>query len=182
MEFIIIGVFVLVFAYIGILYLINSRKQKNKSTKVEKPEVKEDVAKKIELKSEIIKEKPVETALSEATIEYEINEAIQKTSEQTDIFEETNKKPGRVGRLQVDRSDFVSTRRSRQSSNSTLSNKTLKSETAVIGVEGPSKETQEPVKRDVEDTTSQKTIADEINNMSPEVKAILINDILNKKY
>ena len=92
LEFIIIAIFAVSFSFILFLYVINSTKMKKKSgqkeeksqksvetTKVKKVEVKpKDDGGKVEVESEILTEKPVEKAMKEANIEFQINEAFEK--------------------------------------------------------------------------------------------------------
>ena len=198
LEYILIAAFALVFSFIFLVYYINTLKMKKKSQpKAEKSKKPEEAAKpkkeaeqpkkddggKVEVQSEVLTEKPVDTAKKEANIEYEINAAFEKINDEKEEYERINQKVGRVGRLQVDRSDF---NREIKSTRVKSNRNVLKSETAEIGHEGPTKRSypSRDDKKDLNEATDPtvQTIADEINNMSPEAKAILINDILNNKY
>ena len=195
-EYFIIGFFAVAIAYVALVYVLNMVKQKRKNKPKEDGKPKSDSSKttkpeksnktdggKVELEHEVLTEKPIDLAVKEANIEYQINEAFEKINAEKDEFEKSSQKPARTGRLQVDREGFEAELRA--SRGSRLRRKTLKSETAEIGHEGPSQRADSSVENAEEHAQtdeSLQTIADEINNMSDEAKVILINDILNKKY
>ena len=196
LEYIIIAIFAVLILYVGLVYVINSIKMKRKAKPKteEKPKTTSVVTQtkpttkpsgeigKVEVKSEILTEKPVEKAIKETNLDYQINEAFEKINAERDEYLRHTQKVGRIGRLKVDRSEFNPELKATKY----IKRNVLKSETAEIGHEGPSKRAypSRDEKKDLNEQTdaTAKTIADEINNMSPEAKAILINDILNKKY
>ena len=194
LEYIILGVFGIAILYVVVVYIFNSIKMKNKNKpkNEEKPKTTSVVTQtkpttkpsgengKVEVKSEILTEKPVEKAIKETNLDYQINEAFEKINAEREEYLRHTQKVGRIGRLKVDRSEFNPELKATKY----MKRNVLKSETAEIGHEGPSKKASTEDKKDLNvqtDATAQ-TIADEINNMSPAAKAILINDILNKKY
>ena len=197
-EYLIIGFFAIAILYVLLVYIFGIIKQKiknkqitnEKSKPAEKPAQKptqkpsKSDEGKIEVEHEVLTEKPIDNAIKDANIQYQINEAFEKINAEKDEYERSNQKTTRTGRLQVDRSDFNSELRSTRNAKSKRN--MLKSEYVEIGHEGPTKRAypSKDEKKDLNEATdpTAQTIADEINNMSPEAKAILINDILNKKY
>lgn len=191
--YIIIGVFAVIFLYIMALYFINSRKIKNKNVqKAEKAEKTEkDKNEKVEVQSEISSGNPLEKAIKE-TNDYsnntEIEQAYKQIDAQREAFEKTNSKTFRYRGLRKDRDNFKTELQMAMETNQmAMEHNRISSETNVIGKEGPSKAQIDRTNLEIELENQKKvsketTIAQEINKMSPEAKAVLINDILGKKY
>ena len=190
--YIIIGVFAVIVLYIVALYFVNSRKIKKKNAqkteKVEKEKEKPvDKNEKVEVQSEITTGSPLEKAINEAnnySNKTEIEIAFQKMEEQRQAYEKSNVKSITSRGLKKDRSNFKTELQIAIENN----NVAISSDTNIIGKEGPSQEqidrTNQAIAKEHESEKpmSHEKIASEISKMSPEAKAILINDILGKKY
>ena len=176
--YIIIGITILVLLYIAILYFVNSKKIKqNQSKKKEETQKKaEDVKEKpaptkpavVEVKSQVIKGTMFEEAVKEAEkqgYKYEDSSADQSYE----------KVYGRVdnSRLKLERDEFIP--EIKRAEYNRLKPEKLVSERQ----EGPDimdKSTQKISKEKL------KSLGVEINDLSPELKALLVNDVLNRKY
>ena len=181
-EFIIIGVFVLIFVFLAVLYYVNGKKIKGKQTKKEEQK-KEKSEKKIEVKAEMLKETPIETAIKEANIESHMEEAFKKIEDERKMFEEKNEGLNRrKSRLTVERDDFkTELQKSLEIAKISSETNVLKSQTAKMDYETEAnKNTEAEVTKDEIDKS--KSLAEEIEKLSPEMKAILIDNLLNKKY
>ncbi|MGN1212649.1 MAG: hypothetical protein ACI4TZ_01285 [Christensenellales bacterium] len=175
--YIIIGITILVLLYIAILYFVNSKKIKqNQSKKKEETTKKEEVKEKpastkpavVEVKSQVIKGTMFEEAVKEAEkqgYKYEDSYADQSYE----------KVYGRVdnSRLKLEREEFIP--EIKRAEYNRLKPERLVSERQ----EGP----------DIMDKSTQKisqeklkSLGVEINDLSPELKALLVNDVLNRKY
>lgn len=201
MEWIIIGAIVFVALCIAIMYFINSKKiNKGSDKSKEKLDKKEEKAKteapkskdeKVEVESKITAESPIETAMKEANKssaarDADMLQAFEVINNQAEQYEHTQRL--QKGKLKFQREKFVSQiQQSIQENNYDSVRNHLKSETATIGHEGPTVKQldSQNVKSEDEqnkEIAKEKTLADEISNLSPEMRAILINDILNNKY
>ena len=190
--YVFIGIFAVIFIYIMTLYYINSKKIKNKNAqKAENVKKEEKKTEKVEVKSEITSGSPLEKAISEAN-DYsknsEIEEAYRQMDAQREAFEHTNRKMYREKGLRKDRENFKTELQMAMETNQmAMENNRISSETNVIGKEGPSPEQIARTNLEIElenqnKETKRNSISNEINNMSPEAKALLLNDILDKKY
>ena len=190
--YVFIGIFAVVFIYIMALYFINSKKIKNKNAqKAEKVEKEKEKTEKVEVQSEVTSGSPLEKAINEAN-DYskntEIEEAYKQMDAQREAFEHTSRKMYRDRGLRKDRENFKTELQMAMETNQmAMESNRISSETNVIGKEGPSQEQINRTNLEIEPEnknkeTKQKTISSEINNMSPEAKALLLNDILDKKY
>lgn len=201
MEWIIIGALAFVVVCIAIMYFINSKKikknsgkvedkkgKKSKNTKGDEPKSKDG---KIEVESKITAESPLETAIKEenkssAVRDADMVQAFEMINKQAEQYETTQKL--QKGKLKFQREKFVSQIQQSIEENGYDSVRNhVKSETATIGKEGPTIKQLDPenIKKDnlsKDELSKEKTIADQISNLSPEMRAILINDILNNKY
>ena len=176
-AYILIGIVLLCFIYIIVLYFVNSKKiakaQKNKQDKTEKKDDKNQskVDKKpavVEVKSQVIKGTMFEEAVKEAE-----KSGFKYTNDpKADTMIKDN------CRLQLDREEFVGEIK-KSLETSEIKQQKLSSETNKIGIEGPTLNTNKQIEKKVEDKN---TIADDINNLSPQLKALLVNDVLNRKY
>lgn len=194
LGYIIIGVFVLIFASLAVLYFINSKKikkaSKAKAKKDDASKKPDEKAEKVEVKSEVIKGNPVENAIKSANAEQEMEEAFRRIDEQKKLYdlEVSLKASQKTGRLQVDRGDFKTDLQKTLEQN-TISSQTnkLESETRQMGHEGPDAiASQDQISSNDKQQTLQQdkivSISQEIENLSPELKAILIDNLLDKKY
>lgn len=217
-EYIMIGIFVVVVLSIVILYCINSKKikknreqeekiaqaQKEKEAKakaVKTDETKDNVV----IDSKIIKVTPIVEALDEYEKESDdINIEVASTNDKTKtegvktnlegvksniegIKSYLEREQERQGtRLKLDRSDF---RSELQRNNMTdIQNEMISSQYNEIGKEGPSKsqidETNAEIEKESEtssDDENTSEIAKEFKKLSPRMKAMMIDDIWNKK-
>jgi predicted membrane protein len=177
MEYVIIGIFAVIFIFIFALYFINSKKI-NKAKKAE--EAKKDGGtgedKKVEVKSTVIQGSALENAIAE-------QEDANDTSNNVDATEPAKVEQKRVdnSRLKLDREEFVSEIRKSTDIGETKRVR-LSSETNKIGKEGPDIVITESDEAEKKSENSSKTFADEMKSLSPEMKALLLNDILNRKY
>jgi len=187
--YIIIGIFASIVVYIAILYFVNSKKMKNKAQKsVEKAKqaLRDEPKKDVEVESSMSGKTPIEIAIMEENSKInktEIEQAFLRIEDQRLEYEKyvgnKNKRNGKYlteleQSLENDSTGFYRT-------------KHMSSETAIIGREGPSKESidrvnQEISKENISQDEIDRSLANEINNLSPELKAVLLNDILSKKY
>ena len=181
--YIMIGIFAVVLIYIIALYFKNSKKIKGSGKKpdakaTKSPEKKEE---KVEVESTITKKVPLEQSIIEENsriAKNEIESAFSQIEAQRQAYEDslTSKNSD------TDKS-MTELERSMKNDSSMMKRKHLRSETAKIGVEGPTKQIEDATEAKKENADDlSKSIASEIQNLSPELKAILMNDILNKKY
>lgn len=194
--YIIIGVFAIVILYIAILYFVNSKKIKKAQSKATAKDAKagekkdaskaDGAGKKVEVKSEVVKGSYKDASIEDLNRQSQqaVIEAFKKIDEAEKAFESRKQTKGYNdnGRLKLDRSNFKSELQ-KSLENAKISSETnkMKFETAKMGEEGipqTSNDTQTPAKKQARATT----LGEEINNMSPELKTVLLNDILNKKY
>lgn len=167
--YILLGIFILCILSIAILYFINSKKIKQKeSKKVEANKKLEDKPTqqkpaKVEVKSQVIKGTMFEEAVKEA----------EKSGFNYDsqLKSDTASKPKDKSRLKLEREEFVS--EIKKADNGRLKPQRLEVERQ----EGPTN-----INSDGQKSINKNDIGDEINNLSPELKALLVNDVLNKKY
>lgn len=167
--YILIAIVVVAVLYIVIQYSINTKKinsQKKSEKKSEvKPKNKIDATEqkpaenKVEVKSTIINGTALENAMMEA--EKQTNKTTIETENQTKSM--TKNSRADKSRLKLDREDFVSEIQKQK----ILEKKIVETES------GTSNQNAE---------NDNNSISEELKNLSPELKAILINDILNKKY
>lgn len=171
LGYIFIAIFVIIAIYIIVQYSINAKKIKSKSTKkVEEKPDKKTVSKTtndkkgadVEVKSTII---------SGTAVEQAIQEEEQKNNQKTKT---ENNKQTKIdnSRLKLDREDFVGEIQKMNANK-------ISSEYNKIGVEGPATKS---LKNKQVKKVQQKSVADNIKDLPPEIKALLLNDILNKKY
>ena len=190
--YIILGIFAVILLYIVALYFINSKKIKSKNKdKVEKEKKEDKKSEKVEVTSEISGKTPLEQAVIEAS-QYskntEIEEAYKKMEDQRKVFESHNQKIIRERTFRKDRDHFKTELQMAMETNKmAMENNIISSDTNVIGKEGPSQkqidETNRAIAKEHEQShVTDESIANEIRKMSPEAKAVLINDILGKKY
>lgn len=183
--YVILGILALLLIYIAVRYAISSVKIKNKSKKSkekEKPvesekstkEPKEPKEKKPEEKTVFVDESPKETAMKnsfEASKQKEIDEKILVKPVSKKEFDDKNL-------TELERAMLDSGKKIRRGlEKNVIEEKHLKSETNVIGNEGPVE--QQSVEQD------KKTDQDEgidFSNMTDDMKKILIADIIKKKY
>ena len=182
--YIIIAVVVLVVSYIAIIYFKNSKKiKKSKETSKPKDAKKEE---KVEVESKILNVNPVKAAVLEENskiAKQEIEEAFVRINEQREAYQEQKKEEqaeeGYEYMTELEKSLAL------DYDNPKYKKKHLKSETAKIGEEGPSQENMQKIlSGENNDKTNQNiddSLATEIQNLSPELKAMLLNDILNNK-
>lgn len=209
MGYIVFGIIIAIFIYITALYFINGKKIKAKEAKKLADEKKKDDLlkdvpvkaksietgkQKVELKAEIVKS-PVEDAKKE------IDEREHLKAEFANVQTELSHEKEMQGhRLTIDRSSFkteldgnkTAIEKSRLAKGEVLESdrmesKTISSQTNQIGTEGPNKkqmtELEEALASQKENGTDSNNISSQIENLSPELKAILLStDILNKKY
>lgn len=188
--YIILGILALIFIYITVLYFVNSKKI-NKDQKQKKDSEKKSVViaseskkepeqkNKVEVNSEMLSATPIEQAINEEKDSNKLKSEFQKV--QAEIEKE---RAIQGNRLYRDKDMFKTNLEGKK----TTLEKTISSQTNVIGEEGPSEaqidETDKEIKEEnTKNENNSDSIADEINNISPELKAILMSsDILNKKY
>lgn len=188
--YIILGILALIFIYITVLYFVNSKKI-NKDQKQKKDSEKKSVViaseskkepeqkNKVEVNSEMLSATPIEQAINEEKDSNKLKSEFQKV--QAEIEKE---RAIQGNRLYRDKDMFKTSLEGKK----TTLEKTISSQTNVIGEEGPSEaqidETDKEIKEEnTKNENNSDSIADEINNISPELKAILMSsDILNKKY
>ena len=189
--YIIIGVFGAIFLFILILYMINTKKINKKVQKTkEKEKVEKEKHEKVEVESEITKEKPLDAAIAQANIDYHVKEAFERIEQERIEFEKDSKRGSEGGRLKLDRGDFrTELQKSLETNIISSETNVISSDTAKMDYEISSEKKEEKVDIDKQiaeehenDKDKSKTLLDEINNLSPEAKSILINDILKKKY
>jgi hypothetical protein len=168
--YIIIAVAVLVLLYIVVLYLINNKKIKQKQAKKdEKPKATENKKtpdtkpNMVEVKSQVIKGTMYEEAVKEAE---------RAGFKYTDDLQTDTAKKQDNSRLKLDREEFVP--EIKRTEYNRLKPQKLVSER----LEGPDATSK---KKQIK-TQNTDSVGDQINNLSPELKALLLNDILNKKY
>ena len=183
--YIMIGVFAIVLIYIVALYLKNSKKIKSSLKKPDakansSPEKKDE---KVEVKSTISKKTSLEQSIIEENSRIsknEIESAFSQIEAQKQAYEDSlaNKNSD------SDKSMTELEKSIQRDFNFTMKKKHLRSETAKIGIEGPTKHAEEKQEEKPKEKNEDinKSLANEIQNLSPELKAVLMNDILNKKY
>ena len=202
LEYILIAVLAGIFLLLLLTYFINSKKIQKKAKAKEKSndkpkeksktDEKKDPNEKVEVPSVISSEKPVEKAIKEANAEYHIKEAFE-IIEQERIAYENSSRPSHTssGRLKLDRGEFKSELQKSLEQNVISSDtNVISSATAKMDYEMSSQQVEQNSdveKQIAEDymkshTSKNGSLADEIVNLSPEAKAILLNDVLNKKY
>lgn len=189
--YILIGAFAIVLIYISVLYFINSKKIKKQQGQKTKKEVekadKQDKAKqkaesgakeKVEVKSTVVQGTVADEALKEAEYENNLKEAFEKAEKDVAKQKDTSKLARE--RLSRNKEMFTTELDQRQT--------TISSFTNIIGHEGPDAETIAKINKEIadEDKAEQKpqkpNLKSEVDNLSPEMKALLLNDILNRKY
>lgn len=189
--YILIGAFAIVLIYISVLYFINSKKIKKQQGQKTKKEVekadKQDKAKqkvesgakeKVEVKSTVVQGTVADEALKEAEYENNLKEAFEKAEKDVAKQKDTSKLARE--RLSRNKEMFTTELDQRQT--------TISSFTNTIGHEGPDAETIAKINKEIadEDKAEQKpqkpSLKSEVDNLSPEMKALLLNDILNRKY
>lgn len=188
MEWIIISAFVVVFAILFVWFMLNSTKiNKNDPKKSSTP--KSNPTEKVKVESKITKESPIDIAIKEQNKSLsgaEIQQAFNMIDAERKAYESLQRGKS-TSRLQVDRGDNRSEIEIMMAEGQVLSSRNhLKSETNIIGVEGPSAEQIAKVNAEIDSEGMTKPtapgISKQIENLSPELKAVLLNDILNKKY
>ena len=198
LEYFFIGFFALISLFILVFYIINSVKINKKQKKVlenkkteEKNKEEKSKDEKIEVPAEQSVEKPVERAIKEANIEFQIKEAFERIEQERVEYENAPKNRAIGGKLQLDRGEFkTELQKSLETNKISSETNTISSSTAKMDFEMKDFKTDEQV--DVEKQIAEeymkkqenqnKTLGDELKEMSPELKAIMLNDILNKKY
>lgn len=189
--YILIGAFAIVLIYIAVLYSINSKKIKKQQEQKTKKEVEkadaQDKAKqkaesgakeKVEVKSTVVQGTVADEALKEAEYENNLKEAFEKVEKDVAKQEDTSKLARE--RLSRNKEMFTTELDQRQT--------TISSFTNIMGHEGPDAETIAKINKEIadEDKAEQKpqksSLKSEVDNLSPEMKALLLNDILNRKY
>ena len=194
LEYFFIGFFALISLFILIFYIINTVKMNKTQKKVTEKKMTEEKKKdddKIEVPAEQSKEKPVEKAIKEANIEFQIKEAFEKIEQESVEYENFPKNRTIGGKLQVDRGEFkTELQKSLETNKISSETNTISSSTAKMDFEMKDFKTNEQI--DVEKQIAEeyikkqenqnKTLGDELKDMSPEMKAMMLNDILNKKY
>ena len=179
LEFILIGALALISLFILVFYIINTVKMNKKQKKVaEKKKIEEKVKdEKIEVSAEQSKEKPVEKAIKEANIEYQIKEAFERIEQERIEYENVPKNRSIGGKLQVNREEFK-TELQKSLEISKISNE-MRDNQAKEQVDVDKQIAEEYMKNQEK---KKKSLGDELKDMSPEMKTIMFNDILNKKY
>lgn len=166
--YIIVGLVVLIFAYIFILYYVNSKKIKKKQAKKAEPDKKAEADKKsaetkqnkVEVKSQVIKGTMFEEAVKQAEeAGYKYND-----KEYQSVYKRADN-----SRLKLEREEFIS--EIKKADAGRLQPQKLKLDRE----EGPTK-------NKTSKKAQKESIDEQIKNLSPELKAILLNDVLNKKY
>ena len=189
--YILIGAFAIVLIYISVLYFINSKKIKKQQGQKTKKEVekadKQDKAKqkaesgakeKVEVKSTVVQGTVADEALKEAEYENNLKEAFEKVEKDVAKQKDTSKLAREC--LSRNKEMFTTELDQRQT--------TISSFTNTMGHEGPDAETIAQINKEIadEDKAEQKpqkpSLKSEVDNLSPEMKALLLNDILNRKY
>ena len=182
--YITVGILLLIAIYIVILYCKNSKKIKKaeelKNAKM--PKDKNSVASSGE---EVKKEDKVQTKANNVEVQSQIikgtmfEEAI-KEAEKSGYSYKTNNDVGvqrkDTSRLKVDRENYVS--EIEKNMGSSISQRHISSETNKIGHEGPTTLTVQ--KDEIEKKSDE--VSNDIKNLSNELKALLVNDVLNRKY
>ena len=203
-EYVLIGVLSGIFLLIALTYFINSKKiaqkGKPKAKKEDKPKEKvdekkddkKDAGEKVECPSEVIADKPVARAIQEANAEFHMKEAFEIIEQERIAFEKGAQQGKSVsGRLQLDRDEFKSELQKSLETNVISSDtNVISSATAKMDYEISSqpKEQNVDIEKQIAEEYMKKhskntnELADEIRNLSPEAKAILLNDVLNRKY
>ncbi len=184
--YIIIGIFAVIIIYIAVLYFINSRKMKNKAQKSAEKTQEKSKDNKVEVESSMSSKTPIETAILEENSKInktEIEQAFSRIDDQRLEYENYIQSKN----SENDKHMTELERSLKKNSGDSLKIKHMSSETAKIGREGPSKKNiekvnQEIAKRNENQSELDKSLAKEIENLSPELKAVLLNDILNRKY
>ena len=200
--YVIIGVAAFIFLFLILTYFIKSKvleekikekkKIEEKAKEKDKKEEKKDPSEKVEVPSELSKENPFDKAIKEANAEYHMKEAFEIIEQERIAFENSSRPShSATGRLKLDREEFKSELQK------SLENNTISSETNVISsatakmdyeISSQPKSQDTDVEKQIAEeyvknhNLSSGSIADEIRNMSPEAKAILLNDVFNKKY
>jgi len=193
LEYFFIGFFVIISVFILVFYTINTVKMNKVQKKVAEKKKAEEKKKdeKIEVPAEQSKEKPVEKAIKEANIEFQIKEAFERIEQERVEFENVPKNRNIGGKLQLDRGEFkTELQKSLETNKISSETNTISSATAKMDFEVKDLKTNEQI--DVDKQIAEeylknhdgqnKTLSDELKDMSPEMKAIMLNDILNKKY
>lgn len=189
--YILIGAFAIVLIYISVLYFINSKKIKKQQGQKTKKEVekadKQDKAKqkaesgakeKVEVKSTVVQGTVADEALKEAEYENNLKEAFEKVEKDVAKQKDTSKLAREC--LSRNKEMFTTELDQRQT--------TISSFTNTMGHEGPDAEIIAKINKEIadEDKAEQKpqkpSLKSEVDNLSPEMKALLLNDILNRKY
>ena len=193
LEYILIGSVALISLFILVFYSINTRRINKKQTKVpEKKKVEEKTKdEEIEVPAEQTAEKPVEKAIKEANIDYQIKEAFERIEQERIEYENVPKNRSIGGKLQVDREGFkTELQKSLEINKISSDTNVISSATAKMDYETADAQTQEQVDVDKQiaeeymknHEKKNKSLGDELKSMSPEMKTIMFNDILNKKY
>lgn len=193
LEYIFIGIFALISLFILVFYLINSAKINKKQKKVTEKKKTEDKIKdeKIEVPAEQSKEKPVEKAIKEANIDYQIKEAFERIEQERIEYENAPKNRTIGGKLKLDRDGFkTELQKSLETNKISSDTNVISSATAKMDYEIRDNQAKEQVDIDKQiaeeyvknQEKKNKSLGEELKDMSPEMKAIMLNDILNKKY
>lgn len=173
--YIFIGIIAIVLIYIVVLYFKNSKKIKVAKKPVEKKDDKKNNTKsgttdKIEVKSQITAH-PLHEEMSELEFRSRLKEEFDEAKDHIRQVEITN-------RLKYDRPEFKSELQAyKEYQNSKITSS-----------EGPSQEQIDKInseiesKKNAEQNKKVQTIKDEMAKLSPELRTILVNDILNSKY
>lgn len=189
--YILIGAFAIVLIYIAVLYSINSKKIKKQQEQKTKKEVEkadeQDKAKqkaesgakeKVEVKSTVVQGTVADEALKEAEYQNNLKEAFEKVEK--DVAKQEDKSKLSRERLSRNEEMFTTELDQRQT--------TISSFTNTMGHQGPDAESIAKINKEIadEDRAEQKpqkpSLKSEVDNLSPEMKALLLNDILNRKY
>ena len=189
--YILIGAFAIVLIYIAVLYSINSKKikkqQEQKAQKEAEKSKEQDQAKqkaesgakeKVEVKSTVVQGTVADEALKEAEYQNNLKEAFERVEKNV----ESQNSSSRLERERLSRNkEMFTTELDHQQT-------TISSFTNTMGHQGPDAETIERINKEIADekNAEQKlekpSLKSEVDNMSPEMKALLLNDILNRKY
>ena len=192
LEYFFIGFLALISLLILVFYIINTIKINKSQKKVaEKKKAEENKDEKIEVTVEQTQEKPMEKAIKEANIEYQIKEAFEKIEQERVEYENAPKNKNVNGKLQLDRGEFkTELQKSLETYKISSDTNVISSSTQQMNFEMSNDKTNEQF--DIEKQIAEeymkkqenqkKTLSEELKEMSPELKTIMINDILNKKY
>ena len=192
LEYFFIGFLALISLLILVFYIINTIKINKSQKKVaEKKKAEENKDEKIEVTVEQTQEKPMEKAIKEANIEYQIKEAFEKIEQERVEYENAPKNKNVNGKLQLDRGEFkTELQKSLETYKISSDTNVISSSTQQMNFEMSNDKTNEQFDMEKQiaeeymkkQENQKKTLGDELKDMSPEMKAMMLNDILNKKY